>query len=58
MPEYLTDIRLLHADVVLVRPANYARNRRRPWPGAAAAAVGGPTVAGDLLAGEAERVLR
>jgi hypothetical protein len=58
MPEYLTDIRLLHADVGHVRPADYARNMRRPRPGATAAAIGGPAVAGDLPAGEAERVLR
>jgi hypothetical protein len=30
----------------------------RPRPGAAPAAAGGPTAAGDLPAGEAERVLR
>jgi hypothetical protein len=58
MPEYLTDIHLLHADVGLVRPADYARNRRHPWPGAAATAVGGPAAAGELPVGEAERVLR
>jgi hypothetical protein len=48
----------LCADVGPVRPADYARNIRRPRPGAAPAAAGGPTVAGDLPAGEAERVLR
>jgi hypothetical protein len=58
MPEYLTDIRLLHADVGPMRPVDYARNRRRPRLGAAAAAAWGPTVAGDLLAREAKRVLR
>jgi hypothetical protein len=58
MPEYLTDMCSLCADVGPVRPADYARNRRRPRPGAAPAAAGGPTVAGDLPAGEAERVLR
>jgi hypothetical protein len=58
MPEYLTDIRLLHADVGPVRPADFAWNRRRPRPEAAAAAAGGPAVAGNLPAGEAERVLR
>jgi hypothetical protein len=30
----------------------------RPWKGAAPAIIGGPTVAGDLPVGEAERVLR
>ena len=39
-------------------PADYARNRHRPWPGVAPAAAGGLTAAGELLAGEAERVLR
>ena len=39
-------------------PANFARNRRRPWPEAAAAAARGAAVAGNLPAGEAERVLR
>jgi hypothetical protein len=41
-----------------MRPVNYARNRHRPWPEAAAATAGEPTVAGNLPAGEAERVLR
>jgi hypothetical protein len=58
MPEYLTDIRLLHVDVGPVRPADYAWNRHHPRPRAAATATGGPVVAGDLPAGEAERVLR
>jgi hypothetical protein len=58
MPEFLMGERLLHADVGPVRPADYARNRRRPWPEAAAAAAGGAAVAGNLPAGEAERVLR
>ena len=49
---------LLHADVGPMRPADYARNRRRPWPEAATAAIGGVAVAGNLPAGEAERVLR
>jgi hypothetical protein len=57
MPEYLTNMCSLCADVGLVRPTDYARNIRRPRPGAAPAAAGGPTVAGDL-AGEAERILR
>ena len=58
MPKYLTDIRLLHTDVGPVRPVDYARNRRHPQPEAAVATTGGPAVAGNLLAGEAERVLR
>jgi hypothetical protein len=49
---------LLCADVGLVRPVDYARNRHHPRLGAAPAAAGGPAAAGDLLAGEAERVLR
>ena len=58
MPEYLTGIRLLHADVGPVQPVDYARNRHRPWPESVAIAVGGPKVAGNLLSEEAERVLR
>jgi hypothetical protein len=50
--------RSLHADVGPVRPADYARNRHRPHPEAAAVSVGGAAVAGNLPAGEAERVLR
>ena len=49
---------LLHADVGPVRPADYARNRRRPRLEVAAAAIGGAAVAGNLPAREAERVLR
>jgi hypothetical protein len=41
-----------------VRPADYARNMRRPLPEAATVAAGGAAVAGNLPAGEAERVLR
>ena len=41
-----------------MRPANFARNRRRPRPEAAAAAVGGAAVAGNPPAREAERALR
>jgi hypothetical protein len=41
-----------------VRPADYARNRRRPRPKATAVVAGGVAVAGNLPAGEAERVLR
>jgi hypothetical protein len=58
MPEYLTDKRLLHADVGPVRPADYARNRRCTHPEAAVATAGGATVAWNLPAREAERVLR
>jgi hypothetical protein len=58
MPEYLTDIRLLHADVGPMQPVDYARNRRRPRPEAAAVVAEGLAVAGNLPAGEAERVLR
>jgi hypothetical protein len=55
MPEYLTGKHLLHVDVGPVRPADYAQNRCRPQPEAAA---GGAAVAGNLPAGEAERVLK
>ena len=48
----------LHVDVGPVQPVDYARNRRRPHPDAAAIAAGGAAVAGNLPAGEAERVLR
>ena len=50
--------RVLYENVGPVWPADYARNRRHPWPEAAAAAAGGAVVAGNLPAGEAERVLR
>jgi hypothetical protein len=49
---------LLCADVEPVRPVNYARNRHLPRPGAAPVATGGPTAAGELPVGLAERVLR
>ena len=49
---------VLHADVGPVRPANFARNRRRPRPEAAAAAARGVAVAGNPPAGQAERALR
>jgi hypothetical protein len=52
------DMCSLCVDVGPVRPTDYARNMCRPQPGAAPAAAGGPAVAGDLPAGEAERVLR
>jgi hypothetical protein len=50
--------RLLYANVGPVRPADYAWNKRRPRPEAAAATTEGATIAGNLPAGEAERVLR
>jgi hypothetical protein len=50
--------RLLHVDVAPMSPADYARNRHRPRPEAAAATAGGVAVAGNLPAGEADRVLR
>ena len=49
---------VLRADVGPVRPVDYAWNRRRPRPEAAAAATGGAAIAGNLLVKEAERVLR
>jgi hypothetical protein len=58
MPEYLTDMCSLCAEVGPVRPVDYARNRHHPRPGAAAATGRGPAVAGDLPAEEAKRVLR
>jgi hypothetical protein len=58
MPEYLTGIRLFHADVGPVRPTDYAQNRHCPWLEAATATARGATVAGNLPVGEAERVLR
>jgi hypothetical protein len=57
MPKYLMDKRLLHADVGPVRPADYARNRRRPRLEAATVAARGEAVAGNLPVGEAKRVL-
>jgi hypothetical protein len=58
IPEHLTDICLICADVEPVRPLDYARNRRHPQPRAASVAAGGPTTTGELPVGEAERVLR
>jgi hypothetical protein len=58
MPEYLTGKHLLHVDVGTVRPSDYARNKRHPWPEAVVAAAGGAIIVGNLPAGEAERVLR
>ena len=49
---------VLRADVGPMRPVDYARNRHRPRPEAAAAASRGAAVAGNLPAGEAERALR
>jgi hypothetical protein len=49
---------VLLADVGPVRPADFARNRRRPRPKAAAATARGVAVAGNPPAGEAERCLR
>jgi hypothetical protein len=48
---------VLLADVGPVRPANFARNRRRPRPETAAAAARGAAAAGNPTAGEAERAL-
>jgi hypothetical protein len=58
MQEYLMDMCSLCADVGPVKPADYVRNRHRPRPGDTPTAAGGLAVAGYLLAGEAERVLR
>jgi hypothetical protein len=49
---------VLHADVGPMRPTDYAWNRHRPRPEVAVAAARGAAVAGNLPAGEAERVLR
>jgi hypothetical protein len=49
---------VLRADVGPVRPVDFAQNRRRPRPEAAAAAARGVAVAGNPLAREAERCLR
>ena len=49
---------VLRADVGPVRPTDYVRNMHRPQLEAAAVATGGATIAGNLPAGEAERVLR
>jgi hypothetical protein len=58
IPEYLTNMCLLCEDVGPVRPTDYVRNKRRPRPGVAPAATGGPTTVGELPVGEVERVLR
>jgi hypothetical protein len=42
IPDHFTDMCLLCADVGPVRPTNYVRNMRRPQPGVASAAAGGP----------------
>jgi hypothetical protein len=49
---------VLCADVGPVWPADFARNRRCPWPEAAAVTARGAAVAGNLPAEEAERALR
>jgi hypothetical protein len=48
----------LCVDVGPVRPADFARNKCHPRPGATPATAGGPVVARDLPAREAKRVLR
>jgi hypothetical protein len=58
IPEYLTDMCLLCADVGSMQPTKYARNKHHSHPGAAPAAARGPVVARDLPVKEAERVLR
>jgi hypothetical protein len=49
---------VLRTDVGPVQPADFARNRHRPWPEPAAATARGAAVAGNLPAGEVERALR
>ena len=49
---------MLRVDVGPVRPVDYARNRCRPWPEAAAATARGAAVEGNFPIGEAERALR
>jgi hypothetical protein len=58
MLEFLTDMCSLCVDVGPVRPADYARNKCCPQLWAAPTTVGGPTIEGDLPAGDVERVLR
>jgi hypothetical protein len=58
IPKYLTDICLLCADVGPMQPTDYARNRHHPQPGDTPTTTGGLAAVGELLAGEAERVLR
>jgi hypothetical protein len=58
MPEYLMDMGSLCADVGPVLPADYARNKHCPQPRVTPFSAGGPTVARELPAREAERVLR
>jgi hypothetical protein len=58
MPVYLTGKRLLYTDVGPVRLVDYAWNRHHPQPEVTASAARGAAVAGNLPAGEAERVLR
>jgi hypothetical protein len=49
---------VLRADVGPVWPADFVRNRHRPWPEAAAAAARGVAAAGNPPTREAERALR
>jgi hypothetical protein len=58
IPEYLTDMCLLCADVGPLRPTDYMRNRHRPRPRGTPVFAGEPAVARELPVGEAERVLR
>jgi hypothetical protein len=52
VPEYLTNMYLLHADVGPVRPTDFTRTRQRPRPEAGPSAAGGPP------AGEANIIFR
>ena len=58
VPDYLTYMCLLCADVGPSWPADYARNMHHPQSGIAPAIPGGPTTTRELPVGEAERVLR
>jgi hypothetical protein len=58
IPEYLTRMYPLCADVGPVHPADFVRTRWRPRLEAGPSAAGGPVAAGGPPAGEAERVLR
>jgi hypothetical protein len=49
---------VLCVDVGPMQPADFAQNRSRPRPEAAASAARGVAVAGNPPAGEAERALR
>jgi hypothetical protein len=52
------DMCSLCADVGLVKPIDYVRNKHHHRPGVALSVTGGPTVAGYLPAEDTERVLR